>query len=53
MGNAKKFISWYIMRIIITIVDIITISFDITTNIEIVNMKCDNFTGVAKLEYFE
>ena len=45
MDNNKNFISWYIMRIIITIIDIV-ISLNSTTGTKIVKTRWKNFTDV-------
>ena len=36
------------MGIIITIINIITVSFNIIPSIEIVNIKCNNFTDITE-----
>ena len=41
MGNIKNFISRYIMRVIIMIIDIITISFELTVTV-LYSTSCEN-----------
>ena len=44
MGNNKNFMSWYIMRVIIAIIDNIMIS--LTTAAKIVKIRWKHFTDV-------
>ena len=46
MGDSKNFMSRYIIRVIITIIDIITISFNSATGTKIVKMSWKYFTDM-------
>ena len=46
MGDNKNFMSQYIIRVIITIIDIITISLNSATGTKIVKMKQKYFTDI-------
>ena len=50
MGDNKNFMSRYIIRVIITIIDIITISLNSATGTKIVKMRQKYFTDMNASE---